>query len=79
MTTQPANVSVTLPISPAIERVKLLLFRPFDLGKWFAIGFCAWLATLGQHGFSFNYNRRLATPTSPARISANGSSALATT
>jgi hypothetical protein len=56
MTTQPANVSVTLPISPAIERVKLLLFRPFDLGKWFTIGFCAWLATLGEHGFSFNYN-----------------------
>lgn len=58
MTTQPANVSVTLPISPAIERVKLLLFHPFDLGKWFVIGFCAWLATLGQRGFSFNYNRR---------------------
>ena len=59
MTTQPANVSVTLPISPAIERVKLLLFRPFDLGKWFAVGFCAWLATLGQRGagFDFNYNR----------------------
>jgi hypothetical protein len=58
MTTQPANVSVTLPISPALERVKLLLFRPFDLGKWFVIGFCAWLATLGQRGggFSFNYN-----------------------
>jgi hypothetical protein len=60
MTAQPANVSVTLPISPAIERVKLLLFRPFDLGKWFVIGFCAWLATLGQRGggLNFNYNRR---------------------
>ena len=57
MTTQPANVSVTLPISPAIERVKLLLFRPFDLGKWFTIGFCAWLATLGQQG-GFNYRHR---------------------
>jgi hypothetical protein len=58
MTTQPANVSVTLPISPALERVKLLLFRPFDLGKWFVIGFCAWLATLGERGFSFNYSSR---------------------
>jgi hypothetical protein len=58
MTTPPANVSVTLPISPALERVKLLLFRPFDLGKWFVIGFCAWLATLGQRGVSFNYNTR---------------------
>lgn len=60
MSTQPANVSVTLPISPAIERVKLLLFRPFDLGKWFVIGFCAWLATLGERGggLNFNYTRR---------------------
>ncbi len=56
MTTQTANVSVTLPISPALERVKLLLFRPFDLGKWFVIGFCAWLAALGERGFSFNFN-----------------------
>ncbi|MHC4531195.1 MAG: DUF7544 domain-containing protein, partial [Planctomycetota bacterium] len=23
---------------------------PFDLGKWFVIGFCAWLALLGQGG-----------------------------
>ncbi|MGD0058379.1 MAG: hypothetical protein ABSD58_03085 [Verrucomicrobiia bacterium] len=58
MTTQPANVSVTWPISPAIDRVRLLLFRPFDLGKWFVIGFCAWLATLGERGgFNFNYSR----------------------
>src|SRR5579863_6964992 len=58
MTTRPANVSVTLPIGPTIERVKLLLFRPFDIGKWFVIGFCAWLATLGEHGgFQFKYNR----------------------
>lgn len=57
MTTRPANISVTEPISPATERVKLLLFRPFDLGKWFTIGFCAWLATLGERG-GFNYSRR---------------------
>jgi hypothetical protein len=58
MTTRPANVSAAQPISPAIERVKLLLFRPFDIGKWFMIGFCAWLATFGERGFSFNYSRR---------------------
>jgi hypothetical protein len=41
-------VSVIEPLAPAIERVKTVLFRPFDLGKWFVIGFCAWLAQLGK-------------------------------
>lgn len=44
------NVSVIDPIGPAIEKVKTILFRPFDLGKWFTIGFCAWLAFLGKGG-----------------------------
>jgi hypothetical protein len=43
-------VSVIDPLNPAIERVKTILFRPFDLGKWFVIGFCAWLAQLGEGG-----------------------------
>src|SRR5262249_24058584 len=50
MTALPAEISVTAPIQPAIERAKKLLFRPFDLGKWFLIGFCAWLAGLGESG-----------------------------
>jgi hypothetical protein len=50
----PPPVSVTQPVSPAIERVKQLLFRPFDLGRWFVIGFCAWLAYLGEGG-GFNF------------------------
>jgi len=44
------NVSVIDPIGPAFERVKTILFRPFDFGKWFVIGFCAWLAYLGSGG-----------------------------
>ena len=49
MTTQrPVTVSVIDPIGPALEAVKTILFRPFDLGKWFIIGFCAWLAQLGS-------------------------------
>lgn len=52
MTTQPANISVTDPVSGAIERVRQVLFRPFDLGRWFTIGFCAWLAFLGERGAS---------------------------
>jgi hypothetical protein len=44
------HISVIDPISPAIERVRTILFRPFDLGRWFVIGFCAWLAQLGNGG-----------------------------
>ena len=44
------EISVTEPVSPALERVKTMLFKPFDLGKWFTIGFCAWLAFLFQNG-----------------------------
>jgi len=50
MTTRAPHVSVIDPISPAIERVKTVLFRPFDLGRWFVIGWCAFLAHLGQGG-----------------------------
>jgi hypothetical protein len=44
------TVSVIDPIGKAIDRVKAVLFEPFEMGKWFVIGFCAWLAMLGQGG-----------------------------
>ena len=47
---RPLTVSVIEPISPAFEKVKTILFSPFDLRKWFVIGFCAWLASLGKSG-----------------------------
>ena len=59
---RPDKVSVIDPISPAIDRVKVLLFRPFNLSKWLVIGFCAWLAYLGSGGGggsgspNFNFN-----------------------
>lgn len=57
------RISVIDPIGPTFERVNLILFKPFDLGKWFVIGFCAWLAYLGQGGgggpsFNFPYRQR---------------------
>jgi hypothetical protein len=55
MTALSQTISVTVPVSQAIERVKRMLFQPFDPSKWFTIGFCAWLAGLGSRGFSFNY------------------------
>jgi len=48
-------ISVTTPVGQAIERVKHVLFRPFDLTRWFVIGFGAWLAGLGQRGGGYNY------------------------
>jgi hypothetical protein len=57
---QPNRVSVIDPITPAIDRVKLMLFKPFELRRWFIIGFCAWLAFLGGGspggGGGGNYN-----------------------
>jgi len=50
MTTSPRQINVVEPVSPALELVKRMLFQPFDLGKWFIIGFCAWLACLGEAG-----------------------------
>jgi hypothetical protein len=54
MNSQTNRISVIDPIGFAIERVKQMLFRPFDFGRWFAIGFSAWLANLGQGG-GFNF------------------------
>lgn len=50
------NISVIDPITPAIERVKVMLFRPFDLAKWFTVGFCAWLAYLAEGGGCGGFN-----------------------
>jgi hypothetical protein len=33
-----------------------VLFRPFDIGKWIVLGFCAWLAALGEGGGGGSYN-----------------------
>lgn len=49
-TGRPRDISVTECIDPAYERVKQMLFKPFDLAKWITIGFCAWLAGLGETG-----------------------------
>lgn len=55
-TTQPRPISIIEPIGAAIEKTKQILFQPFDLAKWFAIGFCAWLAALGDGGGGGNGN-----------------------
>jgi hypothetical protein len=44
------TISVIDPISQAIDRTRDVLFRPFSIDKWLILGFCAWLAQLGQGG-----------------------------
>ena len=49
------NVSFFGPLDTAFAGTKRALFAPFDLGKWFALGFSAWLAMLGEQGGSVNF------------------------
>ena len=53
------NISVIEPISDALAKTKILLFKPFDMSRWFSIGFCAWLTTLIGKGGGFNFYRPL--------------------
>jgi len=51
------NPSVIAPVGMALETVRRVLFQPFNLVKWLAIGFTAWLAVLeGGIGSGFNFN-----------------------
>ena len=49
-------ISVTNPIDSAMKRTKKVLFTPFEIGIWFKLGFCVFLANLGQGGgFSYQF------------------------
>src|SRR5947209_19593270 len=50
-----AKIEIFKPLDEAFELMKKILFQPFDLKKWFIIGFAAWLANLGGGGGGFNY------------------------
>lgn len=49
------SISCTKAVCSGWDRMEKTLFRPFDLGKWFLLGFSAWLANLGQ-GFGTHFN-----------------------
>jgi hypothetical protein len=56
-----SKVEIFKPFGEAFELMKKILFQPFDLKKWFVIGFTAWLANLGLGGgggFNYQPNRR---------------------
>lgn len=40
------QISYSRPLDHAWRRMKAFLFQPFDLGRWFVLGFTAWLAEL---------------------------------
>jgi hypothetical protein len=44
------HVSVVEPIGEAFRVMKRILFQPFDMEKWFVIGFGLWLSLLSQGG-----------------------------
>lgn len=51
------RVEIFAPFGEAFELTTKILFRPFDLKKWFVIGFAAFLATFFSGG-GFSYQRR---------------------
>jgi hypothetical protein len=57
----PTHPSVTDPVARALDWTGKVLFRPFDIAKWLVLGFCAWLASLGEGGggghHNWNYSR----------------------
>jgi hypothetical protein len=48
------RIEVFAPFGEAFELMQKILFRPFDIGKWFVIGFAAWLATFFSGGGGFH-------------------------
>src|SRR5438034_6803059 len=52
------KIEIFKPFGEAFELMKKILFRPFDLKKWFVIGFAAWLSNLGSGGgYNSRFNR----------------------
>ena len=54
----PAKIEIFAPFGAAIELMQKILFRPFDLTKWFVIGFAAFLSHLAGGGSTFNWNNK---------------------
>lgn len=42
------SIRYWLPLERAFDRMRRILFEPFDLVTWMVLGFSAWLATLGS-------------------------------
>ena len=53
--TAPNRIDFLALIRWACDQMLHRLFRPFRIETWMVLGFCAWLAHLGQNGFGLNY------------------------
>src|SRR5262249_3684658 len=51
----PPAISPTAPFTPAWERMVKICFKPFEIGKWFTLGLCVFLAHIGGGAGGFNY------------------------
>jgi len=51
------KIEIFKPFGEAFELTKKILFQPFDMKKWFMIGFAAWLSNLGSGNYNFRFNR----------------------
>ncbi len=49
-------ISITQPLARAWKRMISDLFRPFDIGKWFVVGFTVFLAELTEGPHHVGYN-----------------------
>jgi hypothetical protein len=51
------NIQIFAPFAEAVDLTKRILFQPFDISKWFVIGFAAFLSLLGGgSGANVNFN-----------------------
>jgi hypothetical protein len=48
------KIEIFAPFGAAYEWMKIVLFKPFDLGKWLVIAFAAFLSGAWGNSFSFN-------------------------
>ncbi|HEV8185214.1 MAG TPA: hypothetical protein VGP40_04600 [Chthoniobacterales bacterium] len=58
MNESPRKIEIFAPFGAALDLTKLILFQPFDIAKWFVIGFAAFLSNLGGGGgggFNFGW------------------------
>jgi len=46
------SIQYWLPLENALSRTRQMLFRPFNIGRWFTMGFTVWLINLSQSGGS---------------------------
>ncbi|MCB2154064.1 hypothetical protein KQI84_04210 [bacterium] len=54
----PLQPSVTTPMSSAFDLTRMICFEPFDIGRWFILGFLAWLTDFLRQGANFGSSWR---------------------